>query len=694
MTTKIKALRFSRAMIACTLVTIMLLPFVPFHRTVSALQEAAGYGVENDTAEIGQLELFNLTWENEAAGSYNETTFPLVELKSGGDMKNNVSITIATNGGGNKYLNFSASYLSSAETMQFALGHRLESFNFTFDINPEFQTGGGGTINFIAVGSTKYCYVTAGSGSVTLALDASHTTTITKDVWSHVRIYWNVRTGHQDLYVNGVLKTSRTDVTALVSVTLLDLQLSAITAAGRNASFHLDNLTMSVPKYEVQPISSPFSDQTEMTISFDDGDLGMYTKLLPMWSPYDFKATLAIAPGYVGDTAAYMTWTQIRDLALNYSWELGGHGVEHENYPTLTASQRDYLYQKAISDIYENTTITPTSWFWPGHQTTLATCAEAQVYYDIVASNVQDPQTWEMMRSYQHPIYNSTDWTDYKFRQYVMGADYSHYGLIDLYTHNVTHSPTSQDVYDEWMENFTAEAVARGLVFDTATTLYTPYRNWVTARTTGDTDAFALSHLRDYINGWTWLDIDASYSVYGVGWHYLTSGGNYAQLEAGSYVKAMTLNAGTDTVNLNVSAYDLDAVLPDETALAWNISTLADSVIYSVVGLQSDYAYKVYQDGRLVDIFTSGGDFSFTVAGNGSFEIQVWYPKTVSRLVILAVNMLAMGLMVGVIGAMVQPLRDPKNRNPEKFAKVILNTVICVVVGIILITVVNNMFLG
>jgi hypothetical protein len=159
-------------------------------------------------------------------------------------------------------------------------------------------------------------------------------------------------------------------------------------------------------------------------------------------------------------------------------------------------------------------------------------------------------------------------------------------------------------------------------------------------------------------------------------------------------VLGMTIAVNAD-VRVTVSIFDPDAVDMDDTVALWN-TTVDDpdaTYMFTVSGLRSDGSYKVIQDGVVVGT-GFGPSFSFTVSGNGTFEIVAWYPATVSRLVVLTVNMLAMGLLVGVIGAAITPLRDPKNRNPEKFGKVVLNTVICIVVGIILITVVNNMFLG
>jgi len=70
------------------------------------------------------------------------------------------------------------------------------------------------------------------------------------------------------------------------------------------------------------------------------------------------------------------------------------------------------------------------------------------------------------------------------------------------------------------------------------------------------------------------------------------------------------------------------------------------------------------------------------------------YNAQIYQLITLTVNMLAMGLMIGVMMAVIKPLKEPKNRNPEKMVKIFVNATVCIVVGIILITMVNNMFLG
>lgn len=117
------------------------------------------------------------------------------------------------------------------------------------------------------------------------------------------------------------------------------------------------------------------------------------------------------------------------------------------------------------------------------------------------------------------------------------------------------------------------------------------------------------------------------------------------------------------------------------------------NITYNVIALEDNVYYGIQKNGSFTD-----GDFgptvTFTDIGWGDYVILERYGASISGLVFLILDMLALGLMVGVVGNMIRPLRDPKNRRPEVFQKLLINTVVCIVVGIILITIVNNLVLG
>jgi len=151
----------------------------------------------------------------------------------------------------------------------------------------------------------------------------------------------------------------------------------------------------------------------------------------------------------------------------------------------------------------------------------------------------------------------------------------------------------------------------------------------------------------------------------------------------------------TDAVDITIDSFDMSLTEYGQTPITWTAESAAPDieVTYTFSGLESGTMFRVTQDGNSIGTGV-GPSFSLTATGTSEFELVVAYGQQVSRLVQLTVNMLALGLLIGVVGNSIRPLKDPKNRNPEKFGKVVLNTVICIVVGIILITVVNNMFLG
>ena len=155
---------------------------------------------------------------------------------------------------------------------------------------------------------------------------------------------------------------------------------------------------------------------------------------------------------------------------------------------------------------------------------------------------------------------------------------------------------------------------------------------------------------------------------------------------------SVTVNIGN--ASIVVDTFEPTAGQNGELYTTWTVNTTDDdTVVEYTFDVDTAMAYQIYQDGEYIG-YGEGPTFTFSAVGNGTFEIYLWYPATVSRLVVLTVNMLAMGLLVGVIGATIQPLREPKNRTPDKMTKVFINAAVCIIIGIVLITLVNNMFLG
>jgi peptidoglycan/xylan/chitin deacetylase (PgdA/CDA1 family) len=71
---------------------------------------------------------------------------------------------------------------------------------------------------------------------------------------------------------------------------------------------------------------------TVVSLTFDDSVLDQYTNAFPILQQYGMHATFYVITGYIGVNPAYMTQSQLQDLA-NAGNEIAGHTVQH---PYLT----------------------------------------------------------------------------------------------------------------------------------------------------------------------------------------------------------------------------------------------------------------------------------------------------------------------------------------------------------------------
>ena len=136
--------------------------------------------------------------------------------------------------------------------------------------------------------------------------------------------------------------------------------------------------------------------------------------------------------------------------------------------------------------------------------------------------------------------------------------------------------------------------------------------------------------------------------------------------------------SSTETVNVVVSEWEPSS---QNVMAAWT----ADAAASYVIGGLPDMGYKVTLDGSVIAI-GYGPSFSFTATDGGSFEVVVWYEKTVSTLIVLTVNMVGLGMMVAVVGGWVMPFaRDIKrgryNSRPEEMIPQVIKCVVFIVVA-------------
>ncbi len=88
-------------------------------------------------------------------------------------------------------------------------------------------------------------------------------------------------------------------------------------------------------------------------ITFDDGDLSVYTAAFPIMQKYGLTGVVYIVGNYM-NTEGYMSAEQIKELAAA-GWEVGSHSRSHRELPKLPpAVQREEIVQ-ARQDLQEAT---------------------------------------------------------------------------------------------------------------------------------------------------------------------------------------------------------------------------------------------------------------------------------------------------------------------------------------------------
>ena len=77
-----------------------------------------------------------------------------------------------------------------------------------------------------------------------------------------------------------------------------------------------------------------------VVISFDDGYEDFYTDVFPVLKSHNFKAIVFVSSGLVESSAAYLTWSQIREMDQSSLVMIGNHTWSHKN---LTGSNRSVV---------------------------------------------------------------------------------------------------------------------------------------------------------------------------------------------------------------------------------------------------------------------------------------------------------------------------------------------------------------
>ena len=141
---------------------------------------------------------------------------------------------------------------------------------------------------------------------------------------------------------------------------------------------------------------------------------------------------------------------------------------------------------------------------------------------------------------------------------------------------------------------------------------------------------------------------------------------------------------------------EIDDISQDSTSLYWT-STASSSVTYTLANLASTSGYRVYLDGEVIATGL-GPLFSFTSALSGEFEVQIWYERQVSALIVLTVNMVGLGIIVTVLASYIAPIandiREKRPIRPEKLTQNLIRTVIFIVVASLMWGVLHSIAIG
>jgi hypothetical protein len=164
-----------------------------------------------------------------------------------------------------------------------------------------------------------------------------------------------------------------------------------------------------------------------------------------------------------------------------------------------------------------------------------------------------------------------------------------------------------------------------------------------------------------------------------------------------------TWNASVSTVHMDSTGEQIAYLQdwnPELTNIGglvaqWNVTVIGSpeiSITFTISGLP-DFGYKIYQNGSLIGT-GYGPIISFVASGNSSFQVTVWHEESVSRLLDIGFIMLELGILVSIMAATIQPLRDKKRFSPEKIQRTLIRMVVFTIIALVLLGVVHNVIYG
>ncbi|MBI4039386.1 polysaccharide deacetylase family protein [Candidatus Daviesbacteria bacterium] len=77
-------------------------------------------------------------------------------------------------------------------------------------------------------------------------------------------------------------------------------------------------------------------------LTFDDGYVDFYTDAYPILQKYQHKAYMALISDFVGKTANYLTWDQVRQMKASGLVDFMAHSRHHKKLTELSPGEMDY----------------------------------------------------------------------------------------------------------------------------------------------------------------------------------------------------------------------------------------------------------------------------------------------------------------------------------------------------------------
>ena len=681
-------------MIMIVLLGTMFVPmFFPF-RTASA--SFYGYGGTNTTPLDGSetVTLLNVTFENDTLGTHEITMWHSAIYWAEANLSGpNYLYNITSMTGHDHVLSLNQTGRANAtSTSGFLIGHALASnFTFSYDFYPQGVTlGGTGGIEIGLVADKSYGSPLASAkykqAGFYFGVNAT-ANSVTNNHWYNVTFDVNMYAQTVTYKLNDVIKDIvDVSITEIAGVRIA-VDKGSYDGTIKKASF--DNLNITQPKHAIQPLGYLQDTRTAFMITFDGGYDSVYDNYSVMHgypSQIDLVTNATDIP-----SPSNANWTELMELVNTYGCELGSHGTEMVDHLTLSAASQAYQFGVSKAVIQSHTGVAPITFSWPFDSYNIAGAELGWQFYEFLGTREAGslPTLYDLDRYY---LFNTADTgvVMSKLWHFLYPCVYGHYGFMHGYTHHIGTPIPSYSTSPAALDFLMSRLASNGSRVITPSMGLAEIRNARSVNVTGNADSFTTSYHGSYgnfTNDECWFLLPES-QIYGVGTYSISSDGTYGVLTSGQHDYGLYTQTTSSQLNLTVTEWSAETK-------QWTpvIDSASDTVTYTLVGLEDGMSYRVFQDGAYLT-YGAGPSFTFVASGNASIAVTEWHASTVSRLVMLTVNMLAMGLLVGVIGAAITPLRNPKNRNPDKMMKIVLNVTVCIIVGIILITLVNDMFIG